>query len=500
MPDTNTPLNILSPGAKLPRWALAVVVLMLGFVGWFYVSRAVEHGYMVNRNLQQMMDTEVKERFKGSEEAAIKANRPVNSYDLNDQRVYMNYGKGLRESNYEMFITRMRMPMFMYLLSTVTDSTPRPQDSESLKAFYNEYFPVARAFNIGLSIALLVAMFFALHRWLGNWMGLSFCLIVAFQLFILKSPYVQPEVLIAALVVVTVGWIVRTLHEPTWVNAMIAGFCLCAWHMTKANALVALAATGLIMGFQLLFASTNKRRLAILIAGPVMVAAYFLPISPYLYTSYKIFGSPLHNVQSKYYMWATDVDDKHDLQGMGLDRTLASVDKDGDGKVDKPEDLPSASKYWREHSWESIKDRIERGVVMMYRNAFVEYPPFFAMLLLWSGLALIAMATCWEKASLGILKWKWELAYVAILLTAFTYLFGWFTTLKVGPRLVNSISLIPLLFFMAIVHHLWKDKAVRLAGRVFSSEKLLIVAFLITWVAFTALHLQDDLIGGYFAG
>lgn len=492
-------LDAFAPGAKLPRWATGLILLVLVGAGWFYVERAVKHGYEVNVKLQRAMDTEVKDRFNGDEAAAAKANRPVNAYDLNDQRVYMNYGKGLRESNYEMFITRMRMPLFMYLLSTTADSTLRPQDPEGLKKFYNEYFPVARAFNIGLSVVLLVGLFFALRHWLGNWMGLAFCLIVAFQLFILKAPYVQPEVLVATLIVVAVAWIVRTLQDPKWWHALIAGFCLCAWHMTKANALVALAAAGGVMGLQLIFAS-NKRRIAILIAGPVMVLGYMVPISPYLYTSYKTFGNPLYNVQSMYYMWATDVDDKHDMQGMGLDRSLESVDKDGDGKVDNPDELPSARKYFREHSLESIERRVERGVVMMFNNALAEYPPFFVMLLLWGALMLMAMAVNWEQASLGLLKWKWELLYVAGLMTAFCYLFGWFTTLKVGPRLVNSISLVPLLFCMAVVHGLLKDMPVRLAGRTFSLEKLLVAGFLVVWLGFTALHLADDLNGGYFAG
>lgn len=495
----NSLLDALAPGKKLPRWATAVLLIPLATGAWGYAKLAVNHGYMVNANLQRAMDTEVKDRFQGDVAAAIKANRPVNSYDLNDQRVYMNYAKGLRESNYEMFITRMRMPLFMYLLSTTADATPRPTDPESLKEFYNAYFPVARAFNIGLSLVLLVGLFFAARYWLGHGMALVFCLVVAFQLFIFKSPYVQPEVLLATLVVVAVAWIVRTLHEPTWKNAMIAGLFLCAWHMTKANALVALAGAGGVMGLQMIF-SDNKRRLALLIAGPVMVISYFGPISPYLYTSYKTFGSPFYNVQSKFYMWATDVDDKHDIQGWGLDRSLARVDKDGDGKVDNPDELPSAMRYWREHSWDSIKNRIERGVVMMYRNAFVEYPPFFAMLLVSACLMLVAMAVNWEQASLGILRWKWELLYIAGLLTAFSYLFGWFTTLKVGPRLVNSMSLIPLLFSLAVVHGLLREKAVHIRGREVSLEKLSVLLMLAIWGVVTAIHLADDLQGGYFAG
>jgi hypothetical protein len=199
-------------------------------------------------------------------------------------------------------------------------------------------------------------------------------------------------------------------------------------------------------------------------------------------------------------MWATDVDDKHDLQGTGLDRNFDRVDLDHDGKIDHPEELPSAGKYWREHSWKEIKQRVRKGVELMFVNAFEEYPLLHLLQMLWGGILVWACARRWEDAVLAVKQWKWEMLYVAALLTVFVYLFGWFTPLKVGPRLLNSISLIPIFFCMAGAHWLLRRDAVTLSGHRLSTEKLLVLGFLATWFALTACGLPSDLEIGYFAG
>jgi hypothetical protein len=86
------------------------------------------------------------------------------------------------------------------------------------------------------------------------------------------------------------------------------------------------------------------------------------------------------------------------------------------------------------------------------------------------------------------------------LLTVCVVLFGWFTPLKVGPRLLNSISLIPLFFFMTGTRWLLRQDTITLGGAVLSSEKVVTVAFLAVWLALTLFALPADLAIGYFAG
>jgi hypothetical protein len=492
--------QLLAPGTKAPGWFSALMVVVLGVTAWWYVQAATRHGDLVNARIDKELQLERKVKFKDDKLAMQDAKRPVHAYDLNDQRVYMNYAMGMRESSFGIFVTRMRMPMFMWLLALEADGTPRQGlDYEALERGYVAFYPDARAFNIQLSLVLLVAMFFALRPWLGNWLGIAFTLMAAFQLFILKSPYVQPEVLQTAIMTVTVAWIVRTLADPKWWNALITGLLLCCWHMTKANALVAVGLMGVIMGVKLLFAKKGER-LPILIAGPIVLAGYILPMSPYLYNSWKTFGEPFYNVQSKFYMWGSDVDDKHDLQGTGLDRNFDTVDLDHDGKIDHPEKLPSAGKYWREHSWKEIKERLRKGVDGMFDNAFEEYTPLLWLQMVWAGILVWAASRRWQDTVDAVKRWKWEMLYVAILLTVFVYFFGWFTRLNVGPRLLNSISLLPIFFCMAGDRWLLRRDTVMVRGLALSTEKVLALCFIATWFALTACVLPSDLENGFFAG
>ena len=492
--------RLLSPGTKAPRSFTVAVVAVLAAAAWWYVHAAVKHGHKVNAAIDRDLETECRLLYKGDKQAMAAAGRPMHAYDLNDQRVYMNYAMGLREFHWDMFITRMRMPLYMWALACVADGTPRSDMTwEQLQVGYDAFFPVARAFNIGLSLVLLVALFFALRPWLGNWLGVAFVLIAAFQLFILKSPYVQPEVLQTAIITVTIAWVVRTLCETTWRNGLITGLLLCLWHMTKANALVALGLMGAVMGLKLLF-TWRREGLAIIVTGLLTVVAYVLPMSPYLYNSWKLFGDPFYNVQSKYYMWAQDDKEKAWLQDLSLDRSFANVDADGDGRIDHPEKLPSAARYWKEHPGDYIVDRLQKGMRMMMIMVVESYAPLTLMQLLWACILVWAAARRWDDAVVGVQRGGWAMLYVAALLTVFVVLFGWFTPLKVGPRLLNSISLIPLFCCMAATRWLLRDDTVTVRGAVLSTEKLLALCFLALWLALTASTLPSDLADGYFAG
>lgn len=499
--------QLLAPGTKAPRWFTALIVLILCGAGWWYVTEALAHGKRANDRIDHMLTLERQAFFKGDNKAMEAAGRPSHAYDLNDQRVYMNYAMGMQEFGFDMFTTRMRMPMFMWALGTVAEKANRSQmDYYQLEAQYKRFFPVARAFNITLSVFLLITLFFALRRWLGNWLGLAFVLIAAFNLYIMKSPYVQPEMLQTTIITVTVAWVCLTLCETTWKNALVTGLLLCFWHMTKANALVALAGMGGLMGLKLLYIAWRRqdawkqRSLQIIIAGLVTLVAYVTPMSPYLYKSYITFGSPFYNVQSKYFMWAKDSKEKAWLQKISIDRNLWEVDKDGDLKVDHPDLLPSAGKYWREHTWKHIKTRIARGIEMMLETVFEEYTAITWLQMLWVSILIWASARRWTDTVEGIRRYGLGVAYVVLLLTAFIFLFGWFTPLKVGPRLTNSISLIPLAFCMAGTRWLLRNDTVTIRGTVVSTEKLLVLCFLPLWLALTTYALPPELEIGYFAG
>ena len=79
-------------------------------------------------------------------------------------------------------------------------------------------------------------------------------------------------------------------------------------------------------------------------------------------------------------------------------------------------------------------------------------------------------------------------------------MFGWFTPLKVGPRLLNSISLIPLFFCMAAAAYLLRRDSFKLGSWTISSSKAVTLVFLAYWLVLTVRQVPHDLEIGYFAG
>src|SRR4051812_40973134 len=105
--------QLLAPGVKAPRWLTVLMVLVLAGASWWYVASAVNHGNTVAARIDHVLSGECQSVYNGDKKTMEKAGRPVHAYDLNDQRVYMNYAMGMREDLFGTFVTRMRMPMFM---------------------------------------------------------------------------------------------------------------------------------------------------------------------------------------------------------------------------------------------------------------------------------------------------------------------------------------------------------------------------------------------------
>src|SRR5262249_36440369 len=155
---------------------------------------------------------------------------------------------------------------------------------------------------------------------------------------------------------------------------------------------------------------------------------------PYLYTSYKHFGDPFYNAQSKYYLWVEDVDDKHRMQQLNLDINLANLPADRST-------LPSFQKYTANHKGHVLKDieaRLWKGLDIMFKLAFMDYGLFYFFVAVFAGTAIWGAARAWPESAQAMWDWKWELLYIFGLGGAFVVLFGWFTPIKVGPRLIES--------------------------------------------------------------
>jgi hypothetical protein len=456
-------LSIFGFERKAPLWFAALVVGAVIAFGWWFATAAIQHG---------------------------KEKNTVPEY--NDQRVYMNAARVMRETNYSTFTARMRMPLYMWILSPVATKWQLIED----------FFPTARVFNIFWTLGLLVSLYFVARTRMGNWLALAFCLMAAGQFYVLKAAYVQPELTLATVIVITCFQLVETLQRPTHKNALISGLLLCVWFLTKASAQIALGLFGLMLGVKFLFAGRGKR-MPYITAGLITLAAYVTPMSPYLWNSYKVFGDPFYNVQGKHYMWASVADketvdrkedEKHWLQGLGIETSLANL---------KPEDkerLPTAAKYFREHSLQSIQDRLLKGMDMMFTMAFNDYAALHYFIALWCGLTLFLLTWRWEKTVHGFFRWFWEIIYVVVLLCSFCVLYGWFVPLQVGPRLLLSVTLVVPAFCMAIAYQWLRDAPLKIGGTRLAWDKIVATLFILLWARVTWVQAPSDLMMSFYGG
>ncbi len=437
-----------------PRWLCLLVCLTLVALTFWYVRAAVAHG--------QAQNTVV---------------------EYNDQRVYLRYASMFGTPG---FITpRMRMPLYGAVLSLASRD-------ENFNYENPESFLRAQKFNIGLSLLCLLVMFLFLRRWLGDWFGLCLVLVAAFQLYLLRAAYVQPELLLTTIITITIAQLIETLRRPRWWNAILSGLLLCAWFLTKASAQGVLGIFGVILIVKWLTAPRGGRR-QYFIAGVLVLAAYLIPMSPYLHTSWKIFGSPFYNAQSKYYMWSDTKEDKHYLQSLHLDIDLTGLPAD-------PSSLPSAKKYWSEHTKKQMQYRLYKGMDMMFKLAFRDYTLLYFVITFWAGVMVWAFCRRWPDAVYALWKCRWEALFLVLFLGVFSVLFGWFSPIQVGPRLLVSVTIAALFVCMAVTRWMLRDEVEVIGGVPVSLEKLVAVGFIVFWAVATLAQVPPDMAIGFFGG
>ena len=99
---------------------------------------------------------------------------------------------------------------------------------------------------------------------------------------------------------------------------------------------------------------------------PVVVVAMFLAVlSPYLVNSKQAFGAYFYNVNTTFYAWY----DNWAQASVGT-----RVHGDGVGWPDMPADqIPSAAKYWRSHTFAQIASRVGGGFTDMAVRSYRSY-------------------------------------------------------------------------------------------------------------------------------
>ena len=418
--------SFFAPEARLPSWWKALIALLLiGLAVTFWMT-ASWHADRLNKN-----------------------------HYLNDQKVYMNMGASMKDTNYEFFIPRMRMPLYMAYVSLFYETGTTVEN----------FFPVAKRANIGLCLLCVTALAIGFRFWLGWGLGAIAALLSGFTWFIEKAGYVQPEALLATLIGFSCAMLAELMRKPAWWKAVIAGVLLAGWHMTKASGPVILGIFFIAWSIKMIWPGEAQRK-SLLIGAAVLLASFALPILPYLTATAEVFGSPFYNTQSKFFFWCSSVAEKHAVQDMDIDvRKPTAADL---------EMLPSAKKYFAKHSFKDVKKRIKKGCVTILRGAHTQHPElFFAMSL--CATLLVGSVILWPRKAWALVKERpAEFALVAGVITAFVLLFAWMQPLHIGPRMITSIHLVPLFFSLLWMREIVRGEVWRVSGMTLSVEKVII--------------------------
>ena len=324
---------------------LAARVIVLAALAGFFITAATEHARVVNTS---------------------KARGDQSGYLWDAQQVYWNWHGGTPR---KLIGERNRMPLYAGYLALFYS----PDMSD------DEYFVVAKQWNIRLAVVLLAALAVIFARRLPPLLSFNLTLIVAFGYFVFKAGYAQSELLFYFLFFLTflAFWslLERAPGRLSVVLAAAAGALGALAHLTKAALLpfvamfVAVYAGRELIAYVRSRSASQPRGLSTMVAGlvvpAVVVVVLLAGLSPYLVNSKRVFGHYLYNVNTTFYAW-------YDTWAAASVGTLSHGD--GVGWPTLPEDqIPSASKYWRTHTLGQIAARIGGGFKDMFVRSYSTY-------------------------------------------------------------------------------------------------------------------------------
>ena len=349
---------------------------------------------------------------------------------MGDQESYLRYARRMAESNYSYVGGRNRMPIYPFLLSLLY----RPGMSEA------EFLKRAQAFNVNLSAAVLVALFFLLRRYFPALFALALVAGVAFGVLIVRAPAVQVEVLFYFSFFCLFLAFCRLLVRPSRLFAALTGALAGITFLLKASVLPALALVSVIF---LAKAIWERRacfwREAISVA--LLLAAFLVVVGPYIRNSKRVYGQYFYNVNSTFYFWTDSWPEA---------RAFSKRSGDTDHWPSLPaEEIPSASKYWREHSLGQIAGRLLGGMAeLATHNARLD--GYYKYVLLLVGTALVLAL----RSRAVFIEWVKRRAFLSVFVLlfflAYFCLFAWYTRLSAESRFLLTIFL-PVIFAAAYV-------------------------------------------------
>lgn len=369
---------------------------------------------------------------------------------MGDQSAYLGYARFLYDSNYTVVVERNRMPVFPFLLSLIYE--PGLNEIQFLRR--------AQAFNVNLSILLLCLLFLLFRKFFPPWHAVALLAATAFGVFIYRAINAQTEVLFYFISFCAFVLLLRMLITPRWWLAALGGATIGLAHLSKASVLPALVVwiavflAQIFWSFRRVAAATKFwRRVAMLL---VVIATFLAVIFPYIQTSKRIYGQYFYNVNSTFVMWCDSPS-----EGWNFVNEHAQHDQ---WRSLPPEQLPSFSKYWREHSVAQIVQRQFYGSWnLITQNAMVIGYYKFMVAFVVAGVLLCARQS--GRARQLLSENPFAAAFCVLFFCAYFVLYAWYQPLSSDTRFILSIFL-PCAFAASLfLMRLGRGRVIALAGR-----------------------------------
>jgi hypothetical protein len=382
-----------------------------------------------------------------------------------DQDAYLQYARQMHDTHYAVTGGRNQMPVYPFLLSLLY----RPGIDES------EFLARAQVFNVYLSAVILLLLPVLYRRHFPPYYGAVLVVALAFAVFINRAPCARTELLFYFLSFCMFLSFWRMLVAPHFALAVWTGALVALAHLTKASVLPALGifsaafAVRIVQQYRMTRTSaTEVWREAVMLA--LVLATFLAIVLPYLQTSRRVFGRYFYNVNSTFYMWCDSWPQARTLTGAHGDRagwpTLP------------PDQIPSAGKYWREHSLAQIAGRLGHGVLKLaLHNARID--GYYKYIVVLAGTAVVLAAR--RRTELReLLHARLPLAvFLALFFAGYFMLYAWYVPISVDSRFVLALFL-PFTFTASkLINRLAKDGTIKLAGRRFGALSGLATVFLV---------------------
>ena len=371
---------------------------------------------------------------------------------MGDQGAYLAYARHQYESNYTVVEDRNRMPIFPFLLSRIYE----PGLTEA------EFLTRAQAFNVNLSILLLFLLFLIFRRFFPPWHSVALLMGTAFCVFMYRAINAQAEVLFYFISFCAFVLLLRMLVTPRWWLAFLGGGSMGLAHLTKASVLPAVVIWSVVCVAQIVWIFRKHGRDRWIDAGRragmllLVIVTFVAVIFPYIQTSKRIYGQYFYNVNSTFVFWC-------DTWPQAFEFLAAHGDKDQWRSL-PPEQLPSFSKYWREHSVAQIAWRLIRGSwIQVTQNA--RPIGYYKLALAFVVAAAVLGARQKGRARQLLAERPFAAAFCILFFCAYFVLYAWYQTLVADTRFILALYLPSAFAASLFLMRLGQGRIVTVAGR-----------------------------------